>query len=94
MPLPTGADGAALAREVGFLGAMKDMREPSMLDTDAWRAAQVMLEQYGPLARQRACARVDELLARGDPTGAAIWQMIERAIEELTRSRRPGERLN
>jgi len=70
------------------------MRQTSMLDSDAWRAAQVMLEQYGPRARQRAGARVDELLACGDPTGAAVWQLIERAIEELTRGRRPGERLN
>jgi hypothetical protein len=70
------------------------MRELSMLDTDAWRAAQVMFEQYGPFAKQRACARVDELLACGDSAGAAVWQMIERAIDELTRGRRPGERLN
>ena len=73
---------------------MNHMQDFSIVDTDAWRAAQVMVEQYGPRARERACARVEERLARGDSTGATIWQMIERAIEELTRSRRPGERLN
>lgn len=65
-----------------------------IVDIDALHAAQAMVEHYGPHAQGRARARVQQLLAFGDSTGAAAWEMITTAIEELTRERQEGESLN
>jgi hypothetical protein len=65
-----------------------------IFDIDALHAAQAMVEHYGPHAQRRARARVEERLAFGDSTGAAVWEMITSAIEELTRERQEGESLN
>ena len=56
-------------------------------DLDIWRAAQLMVKQYGEDAPIQAGVRADELLAEGDLDGAATW----RAIEELQRARREDE---
>ena len=57
-------------------------------DPDVWRAASVLLRQYGDDASSRAAQRADELLARGDADGHSIWLRIQNAVEELTRTAR------
>jgi hypothetical protein len=41
-----------------------------------------------------AAQRADELADEGDADGAGAWRRILEAIDELTRGRREGERLN
>ena len=62
---------------------------------DIWRAAKLLIDQHGADAPIRAAQRADELLARGDVEGQAVWKRILRAIEALTR-REPdcNERVN
>ncbi len=55
-------------------------------DLEIWRAAQATIEQYGDGAALHAAQRADELMAAGDMEGRAVWQRIERAIDELRRS--------
>jgi hypothetical protein len=61
---------------------------------DSFRAAKLLIEQYGQDAASRAIERVAELLKHGDTEGALIWRRIVAAVEELRRGRREGERLN
>ena len=63
-------------------------------DLDIYRAAKLLVDQYGEGASLRAAQRADTLLAEGDLDGASIWRAIVQAIEELQRDRRPGEAVN
>ena len=42
-------------------------------DRDVWAAALLMVKRYGADAMLEAAARADQLLADGDPLGAATW---------------------
>jgi hypothetical protein len=55
-------------------------------DPEVWRAASVIIHQYGDDALSRAAQRADELLARGDADGYSIWMRILEAVVELTRT--------
>jgi hypothetical protein len=61
---------------------------------DVWTAAQLLITHYGPHAAARAAERANELHQAGDVIGIAIWQRILRAIEDLQRTRRPGDSAN
>jgi hypothetical protein len=64
-------------------------------DPDIWRAASFLVKRHGPDAAEVAAQRADELLARGDSEGSAIWIRILEAVAELTRSTpAEGERVN
>ena len=53
------------------------------------------MKRYGADAAIQAGIRADELLAEGDVEGAATWQAIIRATEELQRAApREGEAMN
>lgn len=54
-------------------------------DLDIWRTANVLTRQHGPDAGVVAGQRANELLAKGDVEGAAVWKRIARAIDELQR---------
>jgi hypothetical protein len=58
-------------------------------DPDIFRAAKLMIDQYGDEAPVRATRRVEELLHDGNGFGAAIWRQVVTAIEEL-RGRHAG----
>ena len=58
-------------------------------DLDIWRAAQATITRHGDGAGLHAAQRADELMAKGDMDGRAVWHRIERAIEEL-RKTAPG----
>ena len=63
-------------------------------DLDVYRAAKLLIEQFGEEAAVRAADRADALLAEGDLDGALIWRAIGEAIEGLQRGRRPREAVN
>ena len=63
-------------------------------DLEIYRAAQVTIQEHGDSAGLHAAQRADELLAAGDMEGRRVWQRIEEAIDELTRTTiARGERL-
>jgi DNA-binding response OmpR family regulator len=59
-----------------------------------FRAAKLLLDRHGENALLRAAERTNQLLDAGDMIGAATWQRILGAVEELTRGRRDGEAVN
>ncbi len=56
-----------------------------ILDLDIYRAANVIIKQYGQDAPIHAAMRADAMLEKGDPDGYAVWKRILRALEELQR---------
>lgn len=54
-----------------------------ILDLDIWRAASLLIKQYGADAEIVAAQRADRLLGRGDLNGRVVWMKIRRAIAEL-----------
>jgi len=63
-------------------------------DPDIYRAARLLIDQHRADAGLRAAERADQLLDAGDMIGAATWRRILKAIVELRRGRRDGEKLN
>lgn len=64
-------------------------------EIDIWRSAKRLVGQHGDDAPLVAAQRADELLARGDVEGQAVWKRILRAIEELARVERgDGEKVS
>ncbi len=54
-------------------------------DLDIYRSAQALIKQHGEDAPIEAATRADAMLDKGDLDGAATWQRILRAVEELQR---------
>ncbi len=52
-------------------------------DLDIYRAANVIMKQYGKDAPIHAAMRADTTLEAGDRGGYAVWKQILRAIEEI-----------
>ena len=61
-------------------------------DLDIYRAATVIIKQYGEDAPVHAAMRADAALKAGDRDGHAVWKLILKAVEELQRKApKPGE---
>jgi hypothetical protein len=68
---------------------------PMVDDPDIWRAANLMLKRHGADSEVAAAMRAEELLARGDFEGCAVWKRILAAVRELSRTApAEGERVN
>ncbi len=52
-------------------------------DLDLYRAASVIIKQYGEGAPIHAAMRADATLKAGDPDGYEMWKRILRLIEAL-----------
>ena len=52
-------------------------------DLDLYRAASVIIKQYGEDAPIHAAMRADATLKAGDLDGYAVWKRILRAIDEM-----------
>jgi hypothetical protein len=52
-------------------------------DLDVWRAAHLLIGQYGADAEIEAARRADLMLGRGDHDGQLVWRRIMRAIAAL-----------
>ena len=64
-------------------------------DTEIWRSAILLIDQYGADAGFVAAWSADAMLARRNLIGRAVWRRIFNAIEELRRTeRKAAEPLN
>jgi hypothetical protein len=68
-----------LRRVEGLLSGMVGM----ILDRDIWRAANLLISEYGDGAEFVAARRADEMLDRGDHEGETVWLRIRQAIVEM-----------
>ncbi len=53
------------------------------MSPDIYRAASVIIKQYGEDAPIHAAMRADATLKAGDLDGYAVWKRIVRAVEKL-----------
>ena len=61
-------------------------------DLDLYRAASVIIKQYGEAAPTHAAMRAAATLKAGDPDGYEMWKRILRLIEALQGTTpKPGE---
>ena len=58
---------------------------------DIYRTAKVLVDQHGEDAPIHAAMTADELMAKGDLDGQAIWKLILKAIDELLANERPED---
>ena len=64
-------------------------------DRDIWRAAGLLLKQYGIDALDHAAQRADELFTRDDADSYGIWLRIFSAVAKLARTKpEEDERVN
>ncbi len=54
-----------------------------ILDLDIYRAATVIINQYGKDAPIHAAMRADAMLEAGDLDGLKMWKRVLRAVGEL-----------
>jgi hypothetical protein len=52
-------------------------------ERDIWRAANVLVQQYGQDAEFKAAERCDAMIEAGDIEGLAVWKRILKAIDGL-----------
>ena len=52
-------------------------------DLDIYRTANLLIQQHGEEAAIQAAMKADEMLAKGDMDGKAVWMRVIEAIEEL-----------
>ena len=53
-------------------------------EIEIWRVAVLMVNRYADEAAANSFRRANELAAKGDHAGAAIWRRVTVAIERLT----------
>jgi hypothetical protein len=71
------------------------MRAEMNPDADIWHAAGLLIKRHGADDAALVAAQAgDEMLAKGDQEGHAIWKAILDAILDLRRERKEGERVN
>lgn len=59
------------------------VRHARVDEIDIYRAAKLLINQYGADAPVQAAMRADAMTERGDMAGAAMWKRVVRAIAEL-----------
>jgi hypothetical protein len=59
---------------------------------DIWRAAHVLVEQYGEDAPTVAALRFEVMAARDDLNGQLAWKRTGKAVAELLRTRRDADK--
>jgi hypothetical protein len=55
---------------------------------DDYRAAQIIVEQFGNDAEQQALRHIDRLFETGDHDGVTRWMNVLTAVQELRRTQR------
>jgi hypothetical protein len=79
----------------GTSPAKKSAQKTPPSKLDVWRSAVFLVRTYGPAAQLVAAQLADEMLAKGDENGHALWGDIARIAEGLIRASPPdGEYVN
>lgn len=58
-------------------------------ETEIYRTANLLIEEYGEMAPPAAFIRADQLFEKGDLTGRRVWLRIARAAEGLLSEKIP-----
>ena len=60
--------------------------DPKRTCSIGYRSAQVLIREHGEDATLVAAQRADDMLARGDLEGLAVWKRIAKAVEKIQRT--------
>jgi hypothetical protein len=52
-------------------------------NSEIWRCASLLVDQYGEMALNGAAIKADQLAREGDQEGRFMWLKVTRAVEEL-----------
>lgn len=58
-------------------------------DSEIYRTANLLIQEYGEMAPPAAFIRADQLLEKGDVNGRRVWLRIARVAEDLLSEKRP-----
>lgn len=61
-----------------------------MDEIDIWRAANLLIQQYGEGAGQEAARLGGLAVGKGDPEGERVWVEVSRAIKTLMETNLSG----
>ena len=59
-------------------------------ETDIYRTANLLIEEYGEMAAPAAFIRADQLFERGDMPGRKVWLRIAKVTEDLLSEQPPS----
>ena len=59
-------------------------------ESEIYRTANLLIQQYGEMAPPAAFIRADQLLDKGDISGRRVWRRIARVAEDLLSEKRPA----
>ena len=91
-----GAFASAITHLPGVMRQVHAHNAPLPVDEgDIWRTASLLVAYFGEGAEYDATARIEDMIARRDKNGEAVWSRILEAIWELQRTKpRCGEAVN
>jgi len=52
-------------------------------NSEIWRCASLLVDQYGEMALNGAAIKADQLAQQGDQEGRFMWLKVTRAVEAL-----------
>ena len=59
-------------------------------ESEIYRTANLLIQQYGEMAPPAAFIRADQLFDKGDTSGRRVWLCIARVAEDLLSEKRPA----
>lgn len=59
------------------------------LESEIYRTANLLIQEFGEMAAVGAFIKADELNKAGDQRGRAVWLRVARAVNEILSDRRP-----
>jgi len=62
-------------------------------DADVYRAASLLVKEFGEMAPIGAQVKADQMADRGDRAACSVWLRVERAARDLLSDRAPRNTL-
>lgn len=59
-------------------------------ESEIYRTANLMIQEYGKMAPPAAFIRADQLFDKGDISGRRVWLRIAQIAEDLLSEKRPA----
>jgi hypothetical protein len=60
------------------------------IETEIYRTANLLIEEYGEMAAPAALIRADQLFERGDVSGRKVWLRIAKVAEDMLSEQPPA----
>jgi hypothetical protein len=61
------------------------IEEALVAEIDIWRTASLLIKAHGENAWAEAAGQADDMIAKGDTEGEAVWKRVLAAIRDMQR---------